>query len=272
MINGNSASASEIVAGALQDYDRAVICGQRSFGKGLVQSTRAVGYNSFLKITTAKYYIPSGRCIQAINYSKRNSKGEIEHIPDSLINEFQTAKGRKVYDGGGIMPDLRITPSYHTLFTVSLYGQGYIEDFARIFYKKYPLRGTETGKRFTLTDEEYQEFIEYAKDKKIDYKSETDAAVKMLRKIATREKYLERVEPQIKALEELIKTENVDNLTAFRSEIQPLIEGEIILRHYYRRGEIHHSLGNDNELNETVKVLNNPDELAKYLSKDTDRK
>ena len=272
MINGNSASASEIVAGALQDYDRAVICGQRSFGKGLVQSTRAVGHNSFLKITTAKYYIPSGRCIQAINYSKRNSKGEIEHIPDSLINEFKTAKGRKVYDGGGIMPDLRIAPSYHTLFTLSLYSQGYIEDFARIYYKKYPLRGTETGKRFTLTDEEYNEFIEYAKDKKIDYKSETDAAVKMLRKIATREKYLERIEQQIKALEELIKTENIDNLTAFRSEIQPLIESEIILRHHYRRGEIRHSLGDDNELNETLKVLNNPDELAKYLSKDTDRK
>ena len=272
MINDNSASASEIVAGALQDYDRALISGQRSFGKGLVQATRPVGHSSYLKITTAKYHIPSGRCIQAINYSKRNSKGAIEHIPDSLINEFKTAKGRKVYDGGGIMPDLKIAPTYHTIFTVSLYSQGYIEDFARIFYKKYPLRGSETGKRFTLTDEEYTEFIEYAKDKKIDFKSETDAAVKMLRKVATREKYLDRIEEQIKALEEKIKTENIDNLTAFRWDIQPLIENEIILRHHYRKGVIRNSLGSDEELTKTLKVLNTPSEYEKYLNKDTDRK
>ena len=272
IINGSSASASEIVAGALQDYDRALICGQRSFGKGLVQATRPVGHSSYLKITTAKYYIPSGRCIQAINYSKRNNKGAIEHIPDSLINEFKTAKGRKVYDGGGIMPDLKIAPTYHTIFTVSLYSQGYIEDFARIFYKKHPLRGSETGQKFTLTDDEYAEFINYAKDKKIDFKSETDAAVKMLRKVATREKYLDRIEEQIKALEEKIKTENIDNLTAFRWDIQPLIENEIILRHHYRKGVIRNSLSSDEELIKTLEVVNTPSEYEKYLNKDTDRK
>ena len=272
MINPNSASASEIVAGALQDYDRAIICGQRSFGKGLVQATRHVGHNSYLKITTAKYYIPSGRCIQAINYSKRNNNGEIEHIPDSLIKEFKTAKGRKVYDGGGIMPDFRTEPQYHSVFTVNLYGLGYIEDFARMFYKKYPTRGSEMPEKFTLSDDEYQEFVNFVKNKKMDFKSETESAIQVLRKIATREKYINNIDEQLKVIEEKIKCENVDNLMTFRDDIQTLIENDIILRHHYRQGVVRHSLVSDTELKEVISILNNPSKLEEFLNKDTDKK
>ena len=272
MINHHSASSSEIVAGALQDYDRAVICGQRSFGKGLVQATRHVGHRSYLKITTAKYYIPSGRCIQAINYSKRNNKGEIEHIPDSLIREFKTAKGRKVYDGGGIMPDLKIEPQYHSVFTISLFGQGIIEDFARKYYKEHPLRGSEMPEKFTLTDSEYQEFVDFAKDKKIELKSETEGAIKILRNIATREKYINKIENQLKALENEMRSENKEYLIAFRSEIQPLIENDIIIRYQYRQGVIRHSLTSDNELKQIISILNDNTELERLLNKDTERK
>ena len=167
LINGNSASAAEIVAGALQDLDRAVLIGQRSFGKGLVQSPRPLGYNAMLKLTTAKYYIPSGRCIQAIDYSSRDEKGAVKSVPDSLVREFRTRGGRKVYDGGGIMPDERIDPEYISRFAMTLYAMGYVDDFADLYFREHGMQRIDP-RTFTLTDADYERFEQFMADKGVD--------------------------------------------------------------------------------------------------------
>jgi len=151
LVNDGTASAAEIVTGSLQDLDRAVLVGQRTFGKGLVQTTRPLGYNSFLKVTTAKYYIPSGRCIQAIDYSSRDEKGAVKSVPDSLVREFRTRGGRKVYDGGGIMPDERIDPEYISRFAMTLYAMGYVDDFADLYFREHGMQRIDP-RTFTLTD------------------------------------------------------------------------------------------------------------------------
>jgi carboxyl-terminal processing protease len=170
------------------------------------------------------------------------------------------------------MPDLKIEPQYHSVFTISLFGQGIIEDFARKYYKEHPLRGSEMPEKFTLTDSEYQEFVDFAKDKKIELKSETEGAIKILRNIATREKYINKIENQLKALENEMRSENKEYLIAFRSEIQPLIENDIIIRYQYRQGVIRHSLTSDNELKQIISILNDNTELERLLNKDTERK
>ncbi|MFQ8805569.1 MAG: S41 family peptidase [Alistipes indistinctus] len=170
LINSSSASAAEIVAGAFQDLDRGVLLGQRSFGKGSVQSTRPVGYNAYLKLTTAKYYTPSGRCIQAIDYSHRAEDGSVGTVPDSLIKEYATKAGRKVYDGGGVMPDIRMPDNYYSRFTNVLYGKGYIEDFANLYYKKHR-EGVDVD-NFELSDADYNEFVRFMADKPVDFESE----------------------------------------------------------------------------------------------------
>lgn len=272
MINSASASASEIVSGALQDLDRAVVIGERSFGKGLVQTTRPVGYNSYLKLTIAKYYIPSGRCIQAINYGKRAADGSIAHIPDSLINEFKTVKGRKVYDGGGIMPDVRVTTPDPSIFTVSLYSQNYIDEFAREYFKKNPKRVAEGPNKFKLTDAEYNGFVEFMKDKTVAYESKTDAAVKQLRSIAEGEKQLDQIQKQLVELETMIKNNKSTNLMRFKPELIKLIENDILIRKFYTEGVIRHNLPTDTEIMKAVSVLSDPKEYQKVTSKDTDRK
>ena len=170
MLKGeNSASAAEIVAGALQDLDRAVVVGGRSFGKGLVQSTIPLGFESYAKITTAKYYIPSGRCIQAVRYSE---KGKAENLPDSLITEFSTAAGRKVYDGGGIMPDHKVEPQYVSSFAVTLYLMGIIDDFGDDYYRRHP--DMEVGpSTFSITETDYADFMALVESRDVAYKSES---------------------------------------------------------------------------------------------------
>ena len=182
LVNGNSASAAEIVAGALQDLDRAVLIGQRSFGKGLVQATRPLGYNTMLKLTTAKYYIPSGRCIQAIDYS-HSQEGSVRVIPDSLISEFSTKAGRKVYDGGGVMPDIRTDPEYISRFAMTLYTLGFIEDFGDEYMRRNPGREIDV-RTFSITDRDYADFAEFMKGKKVPYESDTRRALKVLKKAA----------------------------------------------------------------------------------------
>ena len=162
-MNDGTASAAEIVTGSLQDLDRAVLVGQRTFGKGLVQTTRPLGYNSFLKVTTAKYYIPSGRCIQAIDYSSRDEKGAVKSVPDSLVREFRTRGGRKVYDGGGIMPDERIDPEYISRFAMTLYAMGYVDDFADLYFREHGMQRIDP-RTFTLTDADYERFEQFMAD------------------------------------------------------------------------------------------------------------
>ena len=183
LINGNSASAAEIVAGALQDLDRAVLIGQRSFGKGLVQSPRPLGYNAMLKLTTAKYYIPSGRCIQAIDYSSRDEKGAVKSVPDSLVREFRTRGGRKVYDGGGIMPDERIDPEYISRFAMTLYAMGYVDDFADLYFREHGMQRIDP-RTFTLTDADYERFEQFMADKEVKYESDTRRALNRIKEAA----------------------------------------------------------------------------------------
>lgn len=222
LVNSQSASAAEIVSGALQDLDRAVLLGQRTFGKGLVQSTRPLGYNAFLKVTTAKYYIPSGRCIQALDYAHRNDDGSVGTVPDSLIREFRTSGGRKVYDGGGVMPDVRIEPQYVSRFTTVLYGKGYLEDFANDYFRRHR-EGVDVD-RFTLPDDEYDRFVEFMQDKDVEVESQTQRTVDELRRQAEREKYLDRISGELEAIERKLKDDKNADLQAFREDIRKLLE------------------------------------------------
>lgn len=271
LVNGGSASAAEIVSGALQDLDRAVLVGQRTYGKGLVQATRPVGFNSYLKITTAKYYMPSGRCIQAVDYARRNDDGSVSYIPDSLITEYTTAAGRRVYDGGGIMPDVRMSGEYVSRFTMMAYGLGYIDDFADLYVKKY--RDPVDPENFRLSDGDYRWFMEFMEDKPMDYSSETAQALRALRERAQRELYYDRIGDEIERITELMKDDKQGNLLLYRDQITKLIEDDILLRQYYQQGVIRHSLNFDEEVARAVEVLSDTEGYRNILtSRDTERK
>lgn len=254
LVSRGSASASEIVAGALQDLDRAIIIGQRTFGKGLVQTTRQLSYNSQLKITMAKYYIPSGRCIQALDYSNRNDDGSVGHIPDSLISEFKTKNGRKVYDGGGIVPDIKTEAETISNISVSLYTKNHIFDFAT----KY-CQGRNTiapADSFYLTDEDYTAFVDFLKDKEYDYKSATDEKFKELVETAKKERYFDPASAEFQALEAKIGHDKEKDLITFKDEIKELLEEEIAMRYYFQKGRVKSSLRMDKEVKEAVKAIN----------------
>lgn len=270
LVNGNTASAAEIVSGALQDLDRAVLIGQKSFGKGLVQSTRPLGYNAYLKLTTAKYYIPSGRCIQAIDYS-HSQQGEVKSVPDSLIREFTTAAGRKVYDGGGIIPDIRTEPEYISRFAVTLYALGFVEDFVDGYMRRHAGEPFDL-KGFALDSATYDDFVAFMKDKKVPYESETRRALKSLRKAAEGERYTE-LDKRLEELEAEVRDDTQTNLETYRQEISETLENEIILRYAYSQGVIEHSLPVDGEVQRAVEVLSSPDEYRRITrEQDTARK
>lgn len=270
LVNSMTASAAEIVSGALQDLDRAVLIGQRTFGKGLVQVTRPLGYNAYLKVTTAKYYIPSGRCIQSVDYAHRNEDGSVGMVPDSLIKEYKTVAGRKVYDGGGIMPDVRLDPNYTSIFTMSLYAKGYIEDFANDYYKRHR-EGIDVD-TFTLSDEEYGRFEAFMADKEVEYDSETQEALKELRRKAEREKYADRISEELDRIAEKLKEDKEADLESFKDDVRKLLEKEIILRYHYNGGVARHVSLNDPEVHRAVEVLKNGEEYRRILtSQDTPR-
>lgn len=270
LVNGNSASAAEIVAGALQDLDRAVVIGQRSYGKGLVQSTRPLGYNAMLKLTTAKYYIPSGRCIQAIDYS-HSQQGNVNTVPDSLILEYKTLKGRKVYDGGGIMPDIRTEPEYSSRFAVTLYALGFIEDFGDDYTRRHPGQQIDI-RTFSITDADYADFAEFMKDKEVPYESDTRRALNKLKDAAKEDRFGE-VQKQIEAVESTLKDDTATNLETYRKEIIEAINSDIILRHAYSEGVIEHSLTDDGEVRRAAEILRNSKEYTRILTEqDTERK
>ena len=271
LVNSTSASASEIVAGALQDLDRAVLIGQRTFGKGLVQSTLPLGYNAYVKLTTAKYYIPSGRCIQAIDYAHRAEDGSVGVVPDSLIREYTTRQGRKVYDGGGIMPDVRIPASYYSNFAIALYNNGFIEDYANEYYKRHR-EGIDVD-TFKLSESDYQDFVRFMADKTVDFQSETKEALDQLRKKAERDKYLDRISDELTAIEQKIQENKESDLVSFRDDITRLLEGEILLRYHYKEGVARHNLPTDPGVTEAVKLLNDRARYQQILSsQDTERK
>ena len=270
LVNGSSASAAEIVAGAVQDLDRAVLIGQRTYGKGLVQSTLPVGYNTMLKVTTAKYYIPSGRCIQAIDYS-HSQQGSVQTIPDSLINEFKTRAGRKVYDGGGVMPDIRLEPEYISRFAATLYGLGFIEDFGDDYIRRKGYQQI-NPRSFRLSEEDFGDFVTFMAEKDVPYESETRTALKLIKKAAQNDLFKD-IEQQIEQLERELKDDTKDNLYTYRSQIEQSITQNIILRHCYERGVIEQSLVDDKEVQRAISLLQQGEEYKRILSEqDTPRK
>ncbi len=270
LINGNSASAAEIIAGSLQDLDRAVLIGQRSFGKGLVQSPKSLGYNTMLKLTTAKYYIPSGRCIQAIDYS-HSQQQSVHTVPDSLISEFTTRAGRKVYDGGGIMPDIRTEPEYISRFAATLYALGFIEDFGDDYTRRHPEAPADLN-RFSITEADYADFADFMKDKQVPYESDTRRALKTLREAAANDRFGEVTE-QLERMESELKDDTQTNLETYRKQIIESINRDIVQRHGYTAGVIAHSLTDDKEVARAVEILRDTTEYRRITTEqDTERK
>ncbi|MDE7128816.1 MAG: S41 family peptidase, partial [Alistipes sp.] len=265
LINGSTASSSEILAGALQDRDRAVIIGQRSYGKGLVQGTRYLGYNSYLKLTTAKYYIPSGRCIQAVNYSERDADGRAGIVPDSLIREYRTDAGRKVYDGGGIVPDIKLEPNYVSRFALTLYAMGYMEDWADDYMRRNADRPIDV-RTFSIDEADYDDFKAFIEQKDVPYESQTRHALAALRQAAKADLYDRTLEEHVAAIEALVKDDKQSNLETYRREIIDAINAEIVLRYAYQRGVIEHSLTDDEVVLKAIELLSDREEMQRILT------
>lgn len=255
LTSSTSASASEIVSGVVQDLDRGVVVGQRTFGKGLVQTTRPLSYNAQLKITTAKYYIPSGRCIQALDYSNRNEDGSVGKIPDSLIKEFKTKAGRKVYDGGGVAPDIAVEVATNSIVTQTLLSKNIIFDYANLYFAKNPNKPLITN--FSLTKADYEDFINYVKSKDFDYQTKSEKMLEDYKEAAIKEKYYDAIKTDFESLRaKLLHDKNAD-LIKFEPEIKEILEEEIASRYYYQKGRIQQSLRNDTDVKKAVEVLTN---------------
>lgn len=266
LINGYSASASEITAGSLQDLDRAVIIGSRSFGKGLVQNVLPLKYNTQMKITVSKYYIPSGRCIQALDYSNRDENGRATKVPDSLKTAFKTANGRTVYDGFGIEPDIEVETEYMSALASTLVAKFHIFNFVNQYVKSHP--SIAEPSKFEIDDETYADFVRYLKDKDYSYSTNTEEIVKELRDMAKEENYYEALSSQIELLEQQLKKDKADDLNKFRKEISEMLKAEILVRYYYGAGRLEGSLKNDPDVLKAIEVLHNKQLYNKTLSRD----
>ncbi len=259
-----TASAAEITAGAMQDLDRAVIVGARTFGKGLVQSTFGLPHDGMVKITTAKYYIPSGRLIQAIDYTQRNSDGTANRIADSLTSVYHTAAGREVRDGGGITPDMEIKHPDVSRITYNVVAGNWVFDFANKYSATYP--GIAPSDKFEVTDSIYDEFKSFIDPKKFNYDKVCELAVEQLRKLAKIEGYMsDSLEHQLKVLEGMMRHPLDRDLDTHRSAIAPYIEREIAERYYFQRGSIESALRHDRAFDAAIKLLNDPEEYARLL-------
>lgn len=263
LIDRGSASAAEIVSGALQDLDRAVLIGERSFGKGLVQTVRDLAYNTKLKVTTAKYYIPSGRCIQALDYSHRNPDGSVGKVPDSLITEYSTQNGRKVYDGGGISPDIKIEPEEFARITQELV----LQDITFDFVNNYALRHPQISpiKDFRLSDDIYNEFQQYLKEKNFSYETESQQMLDKLIATAKAEKYYEGSKEEIEKLQKDFNHSVDRDMNLFKEEIVSFLTEQFIQRYYYLEGVIEYKMNQDKEVKKAVEILANREAYQKIL-------
>ena len=254
LVNSASASASEIIAGAIQDLDRGMIAGTRTYGKGLVQGFRPVGYNGSLKFTTAKYYTPSGRCVQAIDYSNRNSDGSVGAVPDSLKKAFRTLKkGRTVYDGGGITPDTLIKAEVYSRPAYSLVANDIFGEYAIEYYKKHP--SIAGPSEFTLTDAEYEDFVKFAAAKEFDSRSAAQAQLDQMLKAARNEDLYEPYKEAFDALEKSLSISKEEMLRVKKAEFKPLLEEEIVYKYYYTPGRVESIIRNDEQLRKTLDVI-----------------
>jgi len=253
LVSRGSASASEIVSGTMQDLDRGVIVGQRSFGKGLVQTTRPLSYNAQVKITTSKYYIPSGRCIQALDYTHRNDDGSVGKVPDSLITPFKTKNGRVVYDGGGVNPDFKTPIHKYSQILQSLVLKSLIFDYATQYKLKHP--SIVAAKDFKLTDAEYDEFVAWLADKEYDYTTKSEDLLKQLKSVAEKEKYFDAAAIEFTALKDKMTHDKKSDLYKFKVEIQEFLESEIVSRYYYQKGKIENGFKYDVEVKEALAIL-----------------
>jgi carboxyl-terminal processing protease len=263
LTSSRSASAAEIVSGVIQDYDRGVLVGEKTFGKGLVQATRPLTYNSQLKITTAKYYIPSGRCIQAINYSDRNDDGSVGIIADSLKSEFLTQNGRPVFDGGGVDPDVVVEQTIPAPITISLMAKGLIFEYALIYHHNHP--EIAPAKEFKISDEEYQKFVGWLKDKDYDYTTKVEKTIENLKKFAKTEKYYDDIEAEIADLETKVAHNKEHDLREFSDEIKSELEVRISEHYYLMNGNFEASFEHDNQVSAAVEILNNQEEYNSLL-------
>jgi carboxyl-terminal processing protease len=264
LINRGSASASEIVAGTLQDYDRAVVLGEKSYGKGLVQVSRPLSYNSQLKVTTAKYYTPTGRCIQVLDYAHRRDDGSVGSIPDSLKKSFKTTNGRPVYDGGGIDPDVKLQALEAYPLTQILYEKGFIFDFVTDYVYRHP--EMVDARNFSLKDEEYQQFVNWMKDKNYSYKSYLEVGLAQFTEEAKKQKYFTDLKPSIDQIQNRISENKKNELMLYRDQIRMLIEEEIVSRFHLEKGSIETGFKYDQEIKKAVEVLHNNPQYKKILN------
>jgi carboxyl-terminal processing protease len=263
LVNRGSASASEIVAGSLQDLDRAVIVGERTFGKGLVQTTRPLSYDTYLKITTAKYYIPSGRCIQALDYTHRNADGSVGYIPDSLISEFHTRNGRIVHDGGGISPDINVEMQQPSNLTYNLYVSNLIFDYATKFVIDHD--SIAPPDQFCISDEIYSDFVDFLSNKDFTYTTLSNEKLNELINITKREGYYSLAENEILALRQKLSADKEKDLITFKHEIVELLRDEIVSRYYFQSGRIISSLIDDEQLQKAKEVLKENGAISSIL-------
>lgn len=264
LVNGATASASEIVSGSLQDLDRAVVIGSRTFGKGLVQTIRPLPYNGTLKVTTSKYYIPSGRCIQAIDYAKKNADGSVARTPDSLTTVFHTAAGREVRDGGGIRPDIEVKGDKIPNIVFYLMNDDLIFDYATQYCWDHPTLASVDD--FKLTDADYEAFKKLVKSRNFTYDRQSENMLKSLKEIAEFEGYMTEAAEEFKALEKKLNHNLDRDLDYFAKPIKEYISQEIVTRYFYQRGAAMERLKDDADLEEAIKVLQNPVRYREILS------
>ncbi len=264
LVDIGSASASEIVSGVMQDFDRAIVLGRRTYGKGLVQVTRKLKYNTSIKVTKAKYYLPSGRCIQAIDYSKRNKKGEAIKTPDSLLAKFTTRNGREVLDASGITPDITIDKKKYDKIVVALLSNNLIFNYATQYVLKHD--SIPPADEFKLTDSEYEDFVMYLKEKEYDFETNTEKGVKALRKKAEKEELLDQISTEIDLIEQKLINKKRKQIYQEKKQIKKLLEVEIATRFYLQKGKIQNELSEDPDIEEALNVLSEKSRYQTLLS------
>jgi carboxyl-terminal processing protease len=264
LTDNGSASAAEIVSGSLQDLDRAVVVGANSFGKGLVQTTRPLPYNAQMKVTTSKYYIPSGRCIQALDYSNKDADGRPVKTPDSLKKAFKTKNGRTVYSGNGIKPDVALPRDSFPEIVNTLYEKYIIFDFASLYRSKH--QNIPQSYLFKLSDADWQEFLEFIKNKEIKYSTETEDILKQLEKTSKAEKYYAAIKTEYDAMIQKLHVDKKADIEKFKPVVIEALEEEIASRYYFLKGRIETRFDDDKDMQEAIRLFKNPEEYKKILS------